>query len=176
MESNETLVKHPKRPMNLEPNKLSIALLVTFCSSTHSLTEKEIQKESGATVNLVYENTGGRKLVKLRVPLKIPREKREVEENKNEHKEATITNIVSDVKDDGREKLIPSFDKRNPKFCKFGLIGLRMKHLFTIYKSVEYADIYSGLLSPDRKAGRDISCALSPDQKMNFSNLNKLLQ
>ncbi len=44
---------------NMEPNKLSIALSVTFCSSTHTLTEEEIQKESGAIVNLVYENTGG---------------------------------------------------------------------------------------------------------------------
>ncbi len=44
---------------NMESNKLSIALSVTFCSSTHTLTEEEIQKESGAIVNLVYENTGG---------------------------------------------------------------------------------------------------------------------
>ncbi|WP_395463382.1 phenylalanine--tRNA ligase subunit beta [Wolbachia endosymbiont of Cantharis cryptica] len=44
---------------NIEPNKMSIALSVTFCSPTHTLTEEEIQKESGAIVNLVCENTGG---------------------------------------------------------------------------------------------------------------------
>lgn len=38
---------------------MSIALSVTFCSPIHTLTEKEIQKESSAIVNLVYENTGG---------------------------------------------------------------------------------------------------------------------
>ncbi|MFP3035754.1 MAG: phenylalanine--tRNA ligase subunit beta [Wolbachia sp.] len=44
---------------NMEPNKISIALSVTFCSPTHTLTEEEIQKESSAIVNLVHENTGG---------------------------------------------------------------------------------------------------------------------
>ncbi|QKX02269.1 phenylalanine--tRNA ligase subunit beta [Wolbachia endosymbiont of Dirofilaria (Dirofilaria) immitis] len=44
---------------NIEPNKLSIALSVTFCSPTHTLTEEEIQKESDAIINLVYKNTGG---------------------------------------------------------------------------------------------------------------------
>lgn len=44
---------------NIEPNKMSIALSVTFCSPTHTLTEKEIQKESKAIVNLVCESTGG---------------------------------------------------------------------------------------------------------------------
>jgi len=44
---------------NIEPNKMSIALSVTFCSSTHTLTEEEIQKESKAIVNLVCESTGG---------------------------------------------------------------------------------------------------------------------
>ncbi|WP_338406081.1 phenylalanine--tRNA ligase subunit beta [Wolbachia endosymbiont (group A) of Longitarsus flavicornis] len=44
---------------NIEPNKMSIALSVTFCSPTHTLTEEEIQKESSAIVNLVCENTGG---------------------------------------------------------------------------------------------------------------------
>ncbi|MDR0288477.1 MAG: phenylalanine--tRNA ligase subunit beta [Rickettsiales bacterium] len=44
---------------NMEPNKMSIALSVTFCSPTHTLTEEEIQKESSAIVNLVRENTGG---------------------------------------------------------------------------------------------------------------------
>ncbi|MDU8909344.1 phenylalanine--tRNA ligase subunit beta, partial [Wolbachia endosymbiont of Drosophila bocqueti] len=44
---------------NIEPNKMSIALSVTFCSPIHTLTEKEIQKESSAIVNLVCENTGG---------------------------------------------------------------------------------------------------------------------
>ncbi|KLT21776.1 phenylalanyl-tRNA synthetase beta chain [Wolbachia endosymbiont of Armadillidium vulgare str. wVulC] len=40
-------------------NKISIALSVTFCSPTHTLTEKEIQKESNMIVNLVCENTEG---------------------------------------------------------------------------------------------------------------------
>ncbi|MDR2977926.1 MAG: phenylalanine--tRNA ligase subunit beta [Rickettsiales bacterium] len=44
---------------NMELNKMSIALSVTFCSLTHTLTEEEIQKESSAIVNLVRENTGG---------------------------------------------------------------------------------------------------------------------
>ncbi|MDR2609355.1 MAG: phenylalanine--tRNA ligase subunit beta [Rickettsiales bacterium] len=44
---------------NMELNKMSIALSVTFCSPTHTLTEEEIQKESSAIVNLVRENTGG---------------------------------------------------------------------------------------------------------------------
>ncbi|QOD37917.1 phenylalanine--tRNA ligase subunit beta [Candidatus Wolbachia massiliensis] len=44
---------------NIEPNKMSIALSVTFCSPTHTLTEEEIQKESSTIVNLVCENTGG---------------------------------------------------------------------------------------------------------------------
>ncbi|MFP3028568.1 MAG: phenylalanine--tRNA ligase subunit beta, partial [Wolbachia sp.] len=44
---------------NIEPNKMSIALSVTFCSPIHTLTEKEIQKESSAIVNLVCKNTGG---------------------------------------------------------------------------------------------------------------------
>ncbi len=44
---------------NMEPNKMSIALSVTFCSPTHTLTEEEIQKESNMIVNLVCENTEG---------------------------------------------------------------------------------------------------------------------
>ncbi|MGL9681639.1 MAG: phenylalanine--tRNA ligase subunit beta [Wolbachia sp.] len=44
---------------SIEPNKMSIALSVTFYSPTHTLTEEEIQKESSAIVNLVRENTGG---------------------------------------------------------------------------------------------------------------------
>ncbi|QKX03170.1 phenylalanine--tRNA ligase subunit beta [Wolbachia endosymbiont of Litomosoides sigmodontis] len=44
---------------NMEPNKMSIALSVTFCSPTHTLIEEEIQKESSAIVNLVCKNTGG---------------------------------------------------------------------------------------------------------------------
>ncbi|MCA4774348.1 phenylalanine--tRNA ligase subunit beta [Wolbachia endosymbiont of Mansonella perstans] len=44
---------------NMESNKMSIALSVTFCSPTHTLTEEEIRKESSAIVNLVRENTGG---------------------------------------------------------------------------------------------------------------------
>ncbi|QKX01689.1 phenylalanine--tRNA ligase subunit beta [Wolbachia endosymbiont of Cruorifilaria tuberocauda] len=44
---------------DMDPNKLSIALSVTFCSPTHTLTEEEIQKESAAIVNLVCKNTGG---------------------------------------------------------------------------------------------------------------------
>ncbi|NSM56907.1 phenylalanine--tRNA ligase subunit beta [Wolbachia endosymbiont of Atemnus politus] len=44
---------------DIEPNKMSIALSVTFCSPTHTLTEEEIQKESSAIVNLVSENIGG---------------------------------------------------------------------------------------------------------------------
>jgi len=44
---------------NIEPNKMSIALSVTFCSPTHTLTEEEIQKESKAIVNLVCKSTGG---------------------------------------------------------------------------------------------------------------------
>ncbi|OWZ24908.1 phenylalanine--tRNA ligase subunit beta [Wolbachia endosymbiont of Wuchereria bancrofti] len=44
---------------NMEPNKMSIALSVTFCSPTHTLIEEEIQKESSAIVNLVHKNTGG---------------------------------------------------------------------------------------------------------------------
>ncbi|MGL9731969.1 MAG: phenylalanine--tRNA ligase subunit beta [Wolbachia sp.] len=44
---------------SMEPNKMSIALSVTFYSPTHTLTEEEIQKESSAIVNLVRENTGG---------------------------------------------------------------------------------------------------------------------
>ncbi|MCA7010164.1 phenylalanine--tRNA ligase subunit beta [Wolbachia endosymbiont of Tribolium confusum] len=44
---------------NIEPNKMSIALSVTFCSPTHTLTEEEIQKESNMIVNLVCENTEG---------------------------------------------------------------------------------------------------------------------
>lgn len=44
---------------NIEPDKISIALSVTFCSPTHTLTEEEIQKESSAIVNSVYESTGG---------------------------------------------------------------------------------------------------------------------
>ncbi len=43
----------------MEPNKMSIALSVTFCSPTHTLIEEEIQKESSAIVNLVHKNTGG---------------------------------------------------------------------------------------------------------------------
>ncbi|MDR3132271.1 MAG: phenylalanine--tRNA ligase subunit beta [Rickettsiales bacterium] len=44
---------------SMEPSKMSIALSVTFCSPTHTLTEEEIQKESSAIINLVRENTGG---------------------------------------------------------------------------------------------------------------------
>ncbi|MDG7056405.1 MAG: phenylalanine--tRNA ligase subunit beta [Wolbachia endosymbiont of Meromenopon meropis] len=44
---------------NIESNKMSVALSVTFRSSTHTLTEKEIQKESSAIINLVRENVGG---------------------------------------------------------------------------------------------------------------------
>lgn len=44
---------------NMEPSKMSIALSVTFCSPTHTLTEEEIQKESNMIVNLVCENTEG---------------------------------------------------------------------------------------------------------------------
>ncbi|MDR2831917.1 MAG: phenylalanine--tRNA ligase subunit beta [Rickettsiales bacterium] len=55
----EVLVFDVYHGNNIEPNKMSIALSVTFCSSTHTLTEEEIQKESSAIVNLVCENTGG---------------------------------------------------------------------------------------------------------------------
>ncbi|WP_353270685.1 phenylalanine--tRNA ligase subunit beta [Wolbachia endosymbiont (group A) of Hedychridium roseum] len=55
----EVLVFDVYHGNNIEPNKMSIALSVTFCSPIHTLTEKEIQKESSAIVNLVYENTGG---------------------------------------------------------------------------------------------------------------------
>ncbi|MGL9759100.1 MAG: phenylalanine--tRNA ligase subunit beta [Wolbachia sp.] len=44
---------------NIESNKMSIALSVTFCSPTHTLTEEEIQKESSAIVNLVCKHTEG---------------------------------------------------------------------------------------------------------------------
>ncbi|MGL9733083.1 MAG: phenylalanine--tRNA ligase subunit beta [Wolbachia sp.] len=44
---------------DIELNKMSIALSVTFCSPTHTLTEEEIRKESCAIINLVRENTGG---------------------------------------------------------------------------------------------------------------------
>lgn len=55
----EVLVFDVYHGNNMEPNKMSIALSVTFCSPTHTLTEEEIQKESSAIVNLVRENTGG---------------------------------------------------------------------------------------------------------------------
>ncbi|WP_265033566.1 phenylalanine--tRNA ligase subunit beta [Wolbachia endosymbiont (group A) of Sicus ferrugineus] len=55
----EVLVFDVYHGNNIESNKMSIALSVTFCSPIHTLTEKEIQKESSAIVNLVYENTGG---------------------------------------------------------------------------------------------------------------------
>ncbi|WP_353276130.1 phenylalanine--tRNA ligase subunit beta [Wolbachia endosymbiont (group A) of Pipizella viduata] len=55
----EVLVFDVYHGNNIEPNKMSIALSVTFCSPIHTLTEKEIQKESSAIVNLVYKNTGG---------------------------------------------------------------------------------------------------------------------
>ncbi|MDX5495729.1 MAG: phenylalanine--tRNA ligase subunit beta, partial [Wolbachia endosymbiont of Nomada marshamella] len=55
----EVLVFDVYHGNNIEPNKMSIALSVTFCSPIHTLTEKEIQKESSAIVNLVCENTGG---------------------------------------------------------------------------------------------------------------------
>lgn len=55
----EVLVFDVYHGNNMEPNKMSIALSVTFCSPTHTLTEEEIQKESSAIVNLVCENTGG---------------------------------------------------------------------------------------------------------------------
>ncbi|MGL9718558.1 MAG: phenylalanine--tRNA ligase subunit beta [Wolbachia sp.] len=44
---------------DMEPNKISVALSVTFCSPTHTLTEEEIQKESSSIVNLVSKNIGG---------------------------------------------------------------------------------------------------------------------
>ncbi|QKX01116.1 phenylalanine--tRNA ligase subunit beta [Wolbachia endosymbiont of Dipetalonema caudispina] len=44
---------------NIESNKLSIALSVTFCSPTHTLTEEEVKKESNTIVNLVLKKTGG---------------------------------------------------------------------------------------------------------------------
>ncbi|MGL9725845.1 MAG: phenylalanine--tRNA ligase subunit beta [Wolbachia sp.] len=44
---------------NMEPQKMSIALSVTFYSPTHTLTEEEIQKESNMIVNLVCKNTEG---------------------------------------------------------------------------------------------------------------------
>ncbi|MDM8334944.1 phenylalanine--tRNA ligase subunit beta [Wolbachia pipientis] len=55
----EVLVFDVYHENNMEPSKMSIALSVTFCSPTHSLTEEKIQKESSAIINLVYENTGG---------------------------------------------------------------------------------------------------------------------
>ncbi|MCM1002044.1 phenylalanine--tRNA ligase subunit beta [Wolbachia pipientis] len=55
----EVLVFDVYHGNNMEPNKMSIALSVTFCSPTHTLTEEEIQKESSAIVNLVRENAGG---------------------------------------------------------------------------------------------------------------------
>ncbi|WP_264328436.1 phenylalanine--tRNA ligase subunit beta [Wolbachia endosymbiont (group A) of Andrena hattorfiana] len=55
----EVLVFDVYHGNNIESNKMSIALSVTFCSPIHTLTEKEIQKESSAIVNLVCENTGG---------------------------------------------------------------------------------------------------------------------
>ncbi|WP_341812315.1 phenylalanine--tRNA ligase subunit beta [Wolbachia endosymbiont (group A) of Conops quadrifasciatus] len=55
----EVLVFDVYHGNNIESNKMSIALSVTFCSTIHTLTEKEIQKESSTIVNLVYENTGG---------------------------------------------------------------------------------------------------------------------
>ncbi|WP_353270178.1 phenylalanine--tRNA ligase subunit beta [Wolbachia endosymbiont (group A) of Myopa testacea] len=55
----EVLVFDVYHGNNIESNKMSIALSVTFCSPIHTLTEQEIQKESSAIVNLVCENTGG---------------------------------------------------------------------------------------------------------------------
>lgn len=55
----EVLVFDIYHGSNIEPNKMSIALSVTFCSPTHTLTEEEIQKESKAIVDLVCESTGG---------------------------------------------------------------------------------------------------------------------
>ncbi|WP_375316029.1 phenylalanine--tRNA ligase subunit beta [Wolbachia endosymbiont (group A) of Colletes cunicularius] len=55
----EVLVFDVYHGNNIESNKMSIALSVTFCSPIQTLTEKEIQKESSAIVNLVCENTGG---------------------------------------------------------------------------------------------------------------------
>ncbi|GFQ86017.1 phenylalanine--tRNA ligase beta subunit [Trichonephila clavata] len=55
----EVLIFDVYHGSNIEPNKMSTALSVTFCSPIHTLTEKEIQKESSAIVNLVCENTGG---------------------------------------------------------------------------------------------------------------------
>ncbi|WP_410541858.1 phenylalanine--tRNA ligase subunit beta [Wolbachia endosymbiont (group E) of Neria commutata] len=55
----EVLVFDVYHGNNIEPDKISIALSVTFCSPAHTLTEEEIQKESSAIVNLVCERTGG---------------------------------------------------------------------------------------------------------------------
>lgn len=55
----EVLVFDVYHGSNIEPNKISIALSVTFRSPTHTLTEEEIQKESNVVVNLVCESTGG---------------------------------------------------------------------------------------------------------------------
>ncbi|APR99069.1 phenylalanine--tRNA ligase subunit beta [Wolbachia endosymbiont of Folsomia candida] len=55
----EVLVFDVYRGNNIEPDKISIALSVTFCSISHTLNEEEIQKESSSIVNSVCENTGG---------------------------------------------------------------------------------------------------------------------
>lgn len=55
----EVLIFDVYHGSNIEPNKMSIALSVTFCSPTHTLTEEEIQKESNMIVNLVFESTKG---------------------------------------------------------------------------------------------------------------------
>jgi phenylalanyl-tRNA synthetase beta chain len=55
----EVLVFDVYRGNNIESDKISIALSVTFCSQAYTLTEEEIQKESSAIVDLVCESTGG---------------------------------------------------------------------------------------------------------------------
>ncbi|MDN5247827.1 MAG: phenylalanine--tRNA ligase subunit beta [Wolbachia endosymbiont of Tyrophagus putrescentiae] len=44
---------------NMETDKMSIALSVTLCSPTHTLTDEEIQKESDTVISLVCNNTEG---------------------------------------------------------------------------------------------------------------------
>ncbi|WP_168464457.1 phenylalanine--tRNA ligase subunit beta [Wolbachia endosymbiont of Ctenocephalides felis wCfeT] len=55
----EVLVFDIYQGSNIEPHQMSIALSVTFCSPTHTLTEEEIQKESSIIVDLVCKNTEG---------------------------------------------------------------------------------------------------------------------
>ncbi|WP_253299933.1 phenylalanine--tRNA ligase subunit beta [Wolbachia endosymbiont of Chironomus riparius] len=43
---------------NIESNKVSVGLSITFCSSTHTLTEEEIQKESNMVINSVKDIGG----------------------------------------------------------------------------------------------------------------------